>query len=293
MTITPGLGIDTSPHPPQKAHCVHLAGPGGGRCCDGAPHPVPPLARALLAPQCCLTRALEWPAWGCAACICCGRGPTPGRMGSQRCTPATRTVAFASSTLPHPWRGGMCWLGGSWEQPSDTSGQACLPHARVLHAEPFPGQAGSAEPGHSLTGYLASRRWQMWCDHTQEPCGGWAWSTCPTWCQGKVPGGNQSAAPLKIQCEGHWPGGPAVPGGRDLGWDRAGLAEHRACSWHHCPSWPGTYSVSRRVMLSPRQGLPRIPQGHLPGGLRWFRAPTGSGAHRMVSGARGWAVGGL
>lgn len=66
----------------------------------GPPLTLSPLARLSLAPQCCLTGALRVACVGCAACICCGRGPTLGRMGSQRCTPATRTVAFASSTPP-------------------------------------------------------------------------------------------------------------------------------------------------------------------------------------------------
>ena len=40
-----------------------------------------------------------------------------------------------------------------------------------------------------------------------------------------------------------------------------------------CPSWPGTHSLSRRVTLSPRQGLPRIPLRGIFQGAKVVRGP--------------------
>lgn len=114
----------------------------------------------------------------------------------------------------------------------------------------------------------------MWCDHTQEPCGegGPGAPVQPGVMKGpwREPVSSPTQGPVWRALA--W--GTCCSRGRDPGAGMgAGLAEHRACLWHHCPSWPGTHSVSRRVMLSPRQGLPRIPLRGIFQGAKVVRGP--------------------
>lgn len=100
----------------------------------GPPHPVPSSRQALTGPP-------VLPDWGSESglCgVCClhllwSGGPTLGRMGTQRRTPAPCTIALASLTPPPGEGRDVLASEEAGSSHPDTSGQGCLPHARVSH----------------------------------------------------------------------------------------------------------------------------------------------------------------
>lgn len=102
MTITPGAwALTPAPTPYRRRLCPPSRSAEVGAVDGASSHPVPSSGQALPGPPVLPDRGSESGLRG----VCClhllwSGGPTLGRMGGQRCTPATRTVAFASSTPP-------------------------------------------------------------------------------------------------------------------------------------------------------------------------------------------------
>lgn len=105
VVITPGAwALTTAPTPHRRRLCPPSRSAEVGAVDGASSHPDPRLARLSLAPQCCLTGALRVACVVCCLHLLWSGGPTLGRMGSQRCTPATYTVAFGS-LIPPPVEG--------------------------------------------------------------------------------------------------------------------------------------------------------------------------------------------